>query len=164
MSTKVAYDLSLFNSNGKVTNDAEKKVVDISQVSESYKPVIKRKHNFLAILSFALIAVVGFMVCTALIKSDAMLSELNNQIARAQEELKEEENAYSQYKMQVESIYSLRVVEDYAVNVLGMVKVENNQKNYVSLDEGDKVEIIQDSENKNIIQKIISAIFGLSSS
>lgn len=164
MSAKtIAYDFSLFENDKEIVTDVkeENKLISISETPQNVMTVQKRKHNVLGIALFAVLAAVTFTVATTLIKSNAMISELNNQIAVAEDELKEQESAYSQYQMQVESIYSLRVIEDYAVNVLGMVKAENNQKDYVSLSDGDKAEIIQSSKDKNIIQKIADAISGL---
>lgn len=165
MSTKtMTYDLSLFESDKEIVENVKENETKLISISETPKNLIstqKRKNNILGITFFVTFLIVVSIVAITLIKSNATVSELNNKISVAQSELKEQENAYSQYQMQVESIYSLRVIEDYAVNVLGMVKAENNQKNYVSLSDGDKAEIIQSSQNKNIIQKIADAISGL---
>lgn len=172
MSTKtIAYDFSLFETNKnnienieniekKAEENEQSKILEVMSEEDLMK-LERRKHNPLAIIIFLLCSVIIFTVAATLVKSEAMISELNSQITSAENELQEQENAYSQYQMQVESIYSLRVIEDYAKNELGMVKIENNRKEFISLSEGDKAEIIQSSEDKNILQKIADAIAGL---
>jgi hypothetical protein len=50
--------------------------------------------------------------------------------------LKDEQNALNAKK---EQIYNLAYVEDYAENVLGMVKLDKSQVHYMEMDTGDRM-------------------------
>ncbi|MBR6512633.1 MAG: hypothetical protein IKT24_04115 [Clostridia bacterium] len=63
---------------------------------------------------------------------DRELDAINSQI-----EIVESEN--TRLAMELDSIISLDKVDDYAQNVLGMVKVENYQISYIDLSGGDEV-------------------------
>ena len=61
--------------------------------------------------------------------------------------------------MQVESKMSLAHVEEYAQNTLGLVKVDNQQVEYVSLNQENKVYVAKnDSPAKGILGTIGSKI------
>ena len=93
---------------------------------------------------FALAVVV---VVSLIIHGQVQLTELNQQISNAQNNLEEQQSLYTQLEMKVDASISTSVVEDYAQNNLGMTKVENSQKEFIALSEGDKVEIFDEQNN-----------------
>jgi len=110
-----------------------------------------------AVVAFALAVVV---VVGMIIHGQVQLTELNQQIANANRSLEEKQSLYTQIEMKVDASVSTAVVEDFAKKKLGMSKVANSQKEFVSLSQGDKVEITK-SEDKGVIEALAEAISSL---
>ena len=73
------------------------------------------------------------------------LAAVNLENARLRQqitELKSDENALNAKK---EQLYNLAYVEDYARNVLGMVKLDKSQVHYVEMDSGDRMVLAEAS-------------------
>ena len=66
------------------------------------------------------------------------LTELTENINDANALLAEQQSITTQLQVKVESQLSLRSVEDYAQNQLGMQNAANNPITYISLANGDK--------------------------
>ncbi len=160
-----AYDLNLFKDNTakklpkeEQKNSRENKVVTLPQ--EELMKIRKRKHNpFVLLLGGVATAVITLIVATIIV-GQVQLTELNQKVITAQETLENSKSTYTQLQMAVQSKLSTSEIENYAENNLGMSKAENAQKEFVSLSEGDKVEISEDA-NKNFILKTIEAIKSL---
>ena len=86
--------------------------------------------------------------------------QLTENINDANALLAEQQSITTQLQVKVESQLSLRSVEDYAQNQLGMQNDANNPIPYISLANGDKAEIIQ-PEEKSWLDTIADAISGL---
>lgn len=79
------------------------------------------------------------MVLGMLIYMQAKLDDVNRQIARSQQTLEETMSENVRLQMKLNSIISIDKVEDYAVNTLGMVKIESGQVEYIDLSGEDKI-------------------------
>ena len=86
------------------------------------------------VVLFCLLAILGM-----LIYMQAKLDNVNRQIARTQQTLEETKSETVRLQMELNSIISIDKVEDYAVNTLGMVKIESGQVEYIDLSGEDKV-------------------------
>ena len=126
----------------------------------SVKRIKRRKNNFLNISLVVVFAAVIMVVVGLIIHGQVQLTELNQQISAAQSDLEEQQSLYTQLKMKVDACISTAVVEKYAQEKLGMSKVSNAQKEFISLSEGDKVELTA-SKNDTIFDTIADAFSSL---
>ncbi len=168
----LAYDLRLFEeeeiastespSKTEIENEQnpEKKNTASDSRQKHHKRIRRRKSNFLKISGAVVLAFAIVLVVSLIIHGQVQLTELNQQITNAQKTLEEKQSLYTQLEMKVDASISTSVVEDYAQNTLQMSKVENSQKEFVSLSQGDKVEISQEQE-KGLFETIGDAISSL---
>ena len=98
-------------------------------------------------MSLFLAAMLG--IVGTFIYGQVRLSELTNEINLSTNELSEKQSVYTQLKMKSQSKLSLQTVEEYAEAQLGMRKIEQNQVEYISLSEGDKSQVLEDSGDEN---------------
>ena len=166
----LAYDLRLFEEEeifatsvqtpekekAKHQPKKEKLNTDVNQTKKAIKKEKRRKNNFFAIacavaFSLLIVAVVGLII-----HGQVQLTELNQQISAAQKSLEEQQSLYTQLQMKVDASISTAVVEKYAKENLGMTKASNSQKEFVSLSEGDKVEI-GDKNSDTVFDSIANA-------
>lgn len=163
------YDLSLFETTkgSAVPKEAPVKVrkkktaTNIVKLQrEDIERAQRRKYNVPAlVLSFVMSAVVIISLC-AIVYGQVCLAELNQQIIAAENTLTERQSEQLQIQAKVDSSLSTLVVEEYAKNNLGMVKASNQQKEYVSLSQGDKAQVYMEEE-KNLFEQIGDYISGL---
>ncbi len=160
-----AYDLSLFDTAAKdleKTNRKKKKnthkVVKMPQ--EEIHKIRFRKHNPVKVIGGTLGIIAIAVVIVTIIMGQVQLTELNQQIISAQNELSNQQSVYTQNQMAVQSNLSTSGIQEYAEDKLGMTKATNAQKEFVELSKGDKAEIIQESNN-DFFSQIFSAISDL---
>ena len=94
---------------------------------------------------YAVILACVFAVALGIVASYMRLAAVNLENARLRQqitELKSDENALNAKK---EPLYNLAYVEDYARNVLGMVKLDKSQVHYVEMDSGDRMVLAEAS-------------------
>ena len=94
---------------------------------------------------YAVILACVFAVALGIVASYMRLAAVNLENARLRQqitELKSDENALNAKK---EQLYNLAYVEDYARNVLGMVKMDKSQVHYVEMDSGDRMVLAEAS-------------------
>lgn len=163
------YDLSLFETTKGTAvpkeapvkvrkNKTEANIVRLKR--EDIDAAQKRKYNIPAlILSFVMSAVAIFALC-GIVYGQVSLSELNQQIISAENTLTERQSEQLQIQAKVDSSLSTLAVEEFAKNNLGMVKASNQQKEYVSLSQGDKAQMYMEEE-KNLFEQIGDYISGL---
>lgn len=80
-----------------------------------------------------------FAVALTIVASYMQLATINLENAKMRQEitrLKDDQNALNAKK---EQIYNLSYVEEYAENVLGMVKLDKSQVHYMEMDTGDRM-------------------------
>ena len=94
---------------------------------------------------YAVILACVFAVALGIVASYMRLAAVNLENARLRQqitELKSDENALNAKK---EQLYNLAYVEDYARNVLGMVKLDKSQVHYVEMYSGDRMVLAEAS-------------------
>jgi len=94
-----------------------------------------------AIIKAAAILLCFLAVLGLKLHSQAKLDEVNRNISRTQKTLEESKAENVRLQMQLNSIVSIDKVEDYAVNTLGMVKIEAGQVEYIDLSDGNTVDV-----------------------
>ena len=107
-----------------------------------------------------ILGLVAVFLIASIIHGQVQLTEINQEIINARAELAEKQSIYTQLEMKVDSSISTSAVEKYAKETLHMSKATNSQKEFISLSEGDKAEVIL-TENKNIFQRLWDAIASL---
>ncbi|MBQ8860413.1 MAG: hypothetical protein IJ015_03635 [Ruminococcus sp.] len=172
----LAYDLRLFEeeeiySSTKTPEEKQAKKpkkeklntdVELQKNEEktTHKRIKRRKNNFLNISLAVVFAVAIVVVVGLIIHGQVQLTELNQQISAAKSDLEEQQSLYTQLEMKVDASISTAVVEEYAENSLGMTKVSNSQKEFVSLSKGDKVELTEKKDD-TVFDAIADAISSL---
>lgn len=183
VSNNTAYDISLFEaeaparelpyrkpkrapkrtsrksgSKSRTKSKSKAKIVTVPQ--RKIEQIRRRKHNpFKLAVGFAFSAVI-IVVISAIICGQVQLTELNQKIANAKDDLENMQSQYTQMKMNVDAKYTTAIVEEYAQNNLGMTKASNSQKEFVDLSDGDKAEITENSET-GLFEKIADALSSL---
>lgn len=132
--TSVAYDLSLFDTSAKSKEQQtpEKKPelrVATSSVAKAGKPV-----------ALVIIAAVTLTVFIMFLYSKATLSEINLRISNETQTLQSVQNINTALSNQLSGSVSLDNVEQYAVNELGMQKINASQERYVEMNTGTMTE------------------------
>lgn len=123
-----AYDLSRFE---------RKKITRLPVKKAEKKPKVK----ILPIVSTFLCVVIAVTVTAMMMLSRVELNELTTKISAANKQLNQLKNENGRLNLQAESKISLNAVEEYAINVLGMRKLQRYQIEYVNLTDSDKVEV-----------------------
>lgn len=149
-----AYDLSLFEEEELYElPKAESQENKIYDLREERKKRVKYKINPLKAFLAVSVSAISIVAMTAIIHGQAQLTELNQQISDAQQDLTNLQSYYTQIQMKVENKLGPSVIEEYAKNVLGMSKAESYQKEFISLSQGDRAEIAKEKD-KNFFDKV----------
>ena len=174
LKNNAAYDLNLFDDepayssstapkrreDEPVRKTAKKKKNKVVTFSEEDKlKSRKRKHNPFKLILGGLSAAVVTVIIGFIIIGQVQLTELNQEIISAQATLEDTQSIYTQNQMKLEANLSNAEIEKYAAS-LGMTKASNAQKEFISLEGGDKAEVsVQKSEN--IFTQFIESIKNL---
>lgn len=101
---------------------------------------------------------IGFAVLFGISYRNSLITENFNKKENLKEELSSIQKENEQLKVNIESSLSLTNIEKQAKELLGMQKLDNKQKVYISLPKKDyiepAVEKIEENENLNIWQKL----------
>ena len=103
------------------------------------------------------------VICTVLFMfmmlTMAQINEFTQDISALQSELSELQAQEEELKLNVELKNDLRVIEDAAVNQLGMVKADEVVKQYVVIGNEDKIEVIEPETTENsLVNTVMSSI------
>lgn len=107
-------------------------------------------------------AIVG-CICIAclsllIIMSYIRLTELSHKTSELTAQLSTLKEQEGKLLLEYESAFDLNEIEEYAVNILGMVKAGDNQVYYLQSRTEDKAVILEESENKKGILDTISSL------
>ncbi len=170
-----AYDLSLFDEEAVYSTAAPKrkeqqvhrkqtkakktsKVVSLPE--EELNKIRRRKHNPLKLALGSLGGAVVTLVIGTIIVGQVQIMELNQEIINAKATLADSQSVYTQNQMKLEAQHTSAEIEKYAEEVLGMTKVSNAQKEFVTLSGGDKAEVSAQG-NENLFSQFINSISNL---
>ncbi len=165
----IAYDFSLFEDKAAInTSTAEKKQNKIKTrhkdnvVKMTDKQLYKsrrRKYTPLQIIGtvFACICIVS--VVSVMISSQVKITELTEQISKANTELSEKQSEYTQLSVKAQSALSLQQVNSYATEVMGMVPTEDYQIQYIKTESGDHGEVL--SKGNTFVANVRSIVSSL---
>lgn len=133
-----AYDLSKYENAAPKLTDGEKSKIVVRKAKS--KPTASApKILITAIMAVLVLSLVVYpKVQQATVMSD--INKLNDQVM-----ILESENVRMQTA--IESKSALKAVEDYAVDVLGMQKLDKSQIEYLSIENGNVIDIPEENEN-----------------
>lgn len=127
----LAYDLSLFEP--REERPPRRKTMRVLPAPKS------KRIGAAAAFRWAVVGLLAMVSLTALMMSHVQLTELGDEISTAKAKLNTAQSEQVRLNMLVESRMSLKNVEDYAVNKLGMQKIQSYQISYINLNNSDKV-------------------------
>ncbi|MGN0526615.1 MAG: hypothetical protein ACI4IF_04200 [Acutalibacteraceae bacterium] len=172
-----AYDLSLFEpqviekpktKNNTKKTPPEKQVAKKSASNEIQTNTARKAQNVkinVAIIKTMAVACVFCMALVGILVMNSKINALDRQIANVENELSIAEGESVRLNAELSSKISTDKIEDYAENVLGMVKAENYQISYIDLSKGDQIVVSGDktvndgSEFSNKIKELVAYIF-----
>lgn len=133
-----AYDLSKYENAAPKLTDSEKSKIVVRKAKP--KPTASApKILITAVMAVLVLSLVVYpKVQQATVMSD--INKLNDQVM-----ILESENVRMQTA--IESKSALKAVEDYAVDVLGMQKLDKSQIEYLSIENGNVIDIPEENEN-----------------
>lgn len=109
--------------------------------------------------------VICFSILFAISYQNSLITESFNQKEELKKDLAAIEKENEQLKINIEKSLNLNKVEQSAKEMLGMQKLDNNQKMYISLPKQDYIEVpteeIVVEEKSNFIQNIMEKIVDL---
>ncbi len=133
-----AYDLSKYENAAPRLTDSEKSKIVVRRAKP--RPTASApKILITAVMAVLVLSLVVYpKVQQATVMSD--INKLNDQVM-----ILESENVRMQTA--IESKSALKAVEDYAVDVLGMQKLDKSQIEYLSIENGNVIDIPEENEN-----------------
>lgn len=142
----VAYDLSMYEALLEPKPQKETK-----QQAKIVK--IKNKYAFKNFVNILSIAVIVSLV-VGVIYTNAAITQTTNKIAQTQNAITELESEKAYLEFTLESRMSLDEIESYAINVLGMVKMDSSQVEYIEIESENKTEFGEDKLADKIEQAV----------
>lgn len=142
----VAYDLSMYEALLEPKPQKETK-----QQAKTVK--IKNKYAFKNFVNILSIAVIVSLV-VGVIYTNAAITQTTNKIAQTQNAITELESEKAYLDFTLESRMSLDEIESYAINVLGMVKMDSSQVEYIEIESENKTELGEDKLADKIEQAV----------
>lgn len=135
---------------------------DTKKVKKNSKhPHVKRASNIGIIVCSIVVTILLFL----LIYGKVQVSVLYNQIAseKSAVDILQSENVRMQ--TEIEANMSLKNVESYAENILGLKKLEKSQITYIQIQNEDSVEVVETEQNvfiwlKEKFNNIVEYLFG----
>lgn len=94
----------------------------------------EQKRGVSSTLKIAAVAVTCFVMIALVIGSLAVKNELTKEIAAKQTQIANAQSENISLRSELDSLVSVSMIDDYAVNKLGMKKVKSNQIQYVDVD------------------------------
>lgn len=165
-----AYDFSLFEpmvveqpkKNNKTEAPSKRKAPakkqahkngNVSKVLDNYQCTVERKTQSagipVAVKKAMCFCLVCFCMMVALLVMQTRCDTLMSEIADTQSQIKIAQSENVRLNAELSSMMSSDKVEDYAENVLGMVKAESYQISYIDLSEGDEIVVSGDKSLDN---------------
>ena len=147
----VAYDYSRFD-NRRVVKEAQQ----VEPVPQS-KPAVKKRAT--VSVGTALMWLVIATVSVFLVLNYATVSDLSNKTQKIKKQIETVQSENIALNAKLESLFDLRFVEEYAVNTLGMSKVDKSQIQYVQSANSDVVMVNRKEESGSSFLDGLTGIF-----
>ncbi len=161
----LAYDLSLFDTQTaeqitpleEAGTYQENKVVRLHEHPERMQ---RKRRNPAQIFLVSLLMVVAAVIVSMILYNYVVLNEYNDRILTATKTITDQDNLKAQYELKISRCLPADMVQNYAEHKLNMTQANAAQKEFISLTEGDKGEVIR-SEEKDSMLTSLKKIFHL---
>lgn len=110
-------------------------------------PEIRVKNKALSPMFIALL-LVGTVMVMFLVFSISEVYQTTNEITRLENQLEELQNEAAELRLRLEEKNDVRKIEEIATKQLGMVKEDSLQRRYISLSDGEYIELVA-NENES---------------
>ncbi|MEM1485366.1 hypothetical protein V6615_10870 [Oscillospiraceae bacterium PP1C4] len=150
--SSAAYDLEKFEPKQRVRG--KKPTLVVAKPSSKVREKVRMASTLKLLATVVLVAA----IVITMLYSRAMLTELNQKLDAESTRLAEEQSESTRLTAELEAKISLRNVEQYATQTLGMSPMDKHQVTYVDLSEGDKIELTSESPKQSLIDRIQLAI------
>lgn len=80
-----------------------------------------------------------------------VLNEYNDMILTANKTITDQDNLKAQYQLKIDRCLPANMVQDYAENKLNMTQANAAQKEFISLTDGDRGEVIRGDEKDSFL-------------
>lgn len=93
---------------------------------------------------FAVFLVIGTMMIMSIVLSFSEIYQTTSEIAQLESDLAALKDQAAELELELEEKNDIRVIEQIATEELGMVKEDAVQRKYISLSDGERIDIIED--------------------
>lgn len=111
------------------------KVRENKEVKSRHELKTEQKKAFMQMLKIGIVAVISLAMIGLVINSLAVKNELTKQIAAKQTKISNAQSEYISLQSELDSLVSMSMIDEYAVEQLGMTKVKSNQIQYIDVSE-----------------------------
>ena len=132
-----AYDLSVYENT--VHSDKKDQKSDIKVVNQTAEAG--------SAVKIVIVTLLAGLVMAAVISSKVQQASIHAEILAVTAEVNELSSENVRMETEIERKSALNSVEEYATNVLGMQKLDKSQIEYLSLENGNVIEISENSSN-----------------
>lgn len=135
---------------GAVSNKSRKSNSRRKRERQRMVRMRRRAHR----MAMGLIGAIVVLIAVATVSHSAQMTELKGLVEEKQTALAQLDSEYVSLNAQKENAVDLNEVEDYAKNVLGLVKMDRSQEEYLELQKTDQVEV---NEASSGVDKLVSS-------
>ncbi len=141
---------------------------NVIELVDNHGVQVERSAKTTAVPAAVKKSMVFFFCCVLLLAANLMLQSkydtLSNEIASIESEIDIVEGENVRLNAELSSLISSDKIENYAENVLGMVKAENYQISYIDLSHGDEIVLSGDKDKDGTdftgkIKELVAYIF-----
>lgn len=141
--SNAAYDFSNF--------EPAEQGLELEPVKKQKNPAPKKKQvkkqavKPVTVIKWVFVSIFVMLSLTSIMVGNIKITQLDDQISKLQKNYNSIKSDQVSLNSQLETRMSMQKVEDYAVNKLGLVKVQPFQIEYVHFTDQDKVEVSSDN-------------------
>ena len=143
------------------TNTVRRKSRDGVEYNETYREKVsrersrrQRKRKRMAVLRVIMACLVVAALASAVLHLKMVKTELSDHLIEQQQTIADLDSEYTRLKAENASSMTLKEVEDYAENVLGLVRLDRSQEEYLAVEKPDQVEVNSGSSG---MDKLVSS-------
>lgn len=95
----------------------------------------EQRNGFIKAFKICMVAVISLVMIALVINSLAVKNELTKEISAKEVKISNAQSEYISLQSQLDSLVSMSMIDQYAVEELGMTKVKSNQIQYMDVSE-----------------------------
>lgn len=117
--------------------------------------LVEQKRSTKSIVKVCVVAVISLLMVGLVINSLAVKNQLTKDLAKQKTAIANAQSENISLQSQLDSLVSMSMIDEYAVEQLGMTKVKSNQIQYVDVDEykSKQQQLLSENESSDSIQQ-----------